>query len=203
MHDYGYLDASPRWDDSCIWRPVARALSTLPRGSRVFELGCGNGVAASRMHSMGFDVTAVDQSWSGVEAARRAYPGPRFEQGSTDDEDEQLAVRFGTFDALVSIEVVEHCYSAEHFAECCSELLLPGGLLVLTTPFHGYLKNLALAVTGKLDAHFEATRTGGHIKFFSERTLRELFAGWKIERIERAGRIAPFAKSMILVARKP
>jgi hypothetical protein len=42
------------------------------------------------------------------------------------------------------------------------------------TEFHGYLKNLVLAATGKIDAHFSALHDGGHIKFFSVNTLSRL-----------------------------
>ena len=202
MHDYGYPDASPRWQDDYVWAPVRRELAALPSGARVIELGCGNGVAASRMHALGLQVTAVEPSPSGIAAARAAFTGPRFELGSAD---ERLAERLGTFDAVVSIEVIEHCLLAQRFARCCFELLEPGGLLVLTTPYHGYVKNLALAVTGKLDAHFEATRDGGHIKFFSTATITQLLtdAGFTGIRVARVGRIAPLAKSMIVTARKP
>jgi 2-polyprenyl-6-hydroxyphenyl methylase/3-demethylubiquinone-9 3-methyltransferase len=39
----------------------------------------------------------------------------------------------------------------------------------VTTPYHGYVKNLALAVTGQLDRHWQPWRDGGHIKFFFAR----------------------------------
>ena len=34
------------------------------------------------------------------------------------------------------------------------DLLEPGGLAIISTPYHGYLKNLALAASGKLDSSF-------------------------------------------------
>jgi hypothetical protein len=39
----------------------------------------------------------------------------------------------------------------------------------VSTPYHGYHKNLGLALSGKMDAHFTALWEGGHIKFFSIR----------------------------------
>ena len=60
-------------------------------------------------------------------------------------------------------------------------------------------------LTGRFDAHFTALWEGGHIKFFSIKTLTELFArhGLRDIQIVRVGRIPPLAKSMVLVARKP
>jgi 2-polyprenyl-6-hydroxyphenyl methylase/3-demethylubiquinone-9 3-methyltransferase len=84
-------------------------------------------------------------------------------------------------------------------------LLEPGGLLIASTPFHGYWKNLALALTGKMDRHFTALWDHGHIKFWSEDTFRRLLeeAGFQDVRFQRVGRIPPLAKSMIAIARKP
>jgi 2-polyprenyl-6-hydroxyphenyl methylase/3-demethylubiquinone-9 3-methyltransferase len=66
------------------------------------------------------------------------------------------------------------------------------------------LKNLALAVAGKWDDHLTALWDGGHIKFFSERTLGLLLqeAGFKEISFIRVGRIPPLAKSLVAVVRK-
>jgi 2-polyprenyl-6-hydroxyphenyl methylase/3-demethylubiquinone-9 3-methyltransferase len=81
----------------------------------------------------------------------------------------------------------------------------PGGLAIVSTPYHGYFKNLAMAITGKLDAHFTALWDHGHIKFWSMKTLCSLFseAGFLETRFLRVGRIPIIAKAMIAVARKP
>ena len=79
-----------------------------------------------------------------------------------------------------------------------------GGGVIVSTPYHGYLKNLAMAVTGKMDAHFTALWDHGHIKFWSVRTLTILLeeAGFRDLRFLRVGRIPPLAKSMIAIARR-
>jgi 2-polyprenyl-6-hydroxyphenyl methylase/3-demethylubiquinone-9 3-methyltransferase len=201
--EYEYPNATRRWNDDYVWNAVARELVRVtPPSRRVFELGCGNGVSAARMKALGFDVTAVDPSTGGVAAASAADPSIAFAVGGVDD---PLGERFGRFPVVVSIEVIEHCYSPKRFAECVLELLEPGGHLILTTPYHGYLKNLTLALAGKMDSHFGALWEGGHIKFFSRKTVRELLvnAGFEVLRIDRVGRVAPLAKSMVVTARRP
>jgi 2-polyprenyl-6-hydroxyphenyl methylase/3-demethylubiquinone-9 3-methyltransferase len=82
----------------------------------------------------------------------------------------------------------------------CRRALKPGGALILSTPYHGYWKNLALAVTGKLDDHFTALWDGGHIKFWSRGTLAQLLeeAGFRVERFVGVGRLPFLWKSMIV-----
>jgi len=105
----------------------------------------------------------------------------------------------------VSTEVVEHCYAPRLWASAAFTALRPDGLLIGSTPYHGYLKNLALATTGKLDAHFTALWDGGHIKFWSRRTLSSLLveAGFEIVAFRGAGRWPWLWKSMLIAARKP
>ena len=80
-------------------------------------------------------------------------------------------------------------------------LIAPGGIGVASTPDHGYLKNLALALAGKMDSHFTALWDGGHIKFFSMTTLGALLRelGAKEINFKRVGRIPHLAKSMIAI----
>jgi 2-polyprenyl-6-hydroxyphenyl methylase/3-demethylubiquinone-9 3-methyltransferase len=61
----------------------------------------------------------------------------------------------------------------------------------VTTPFHGYYKNLALAITGKYDKHWHPLRDYGHVKFFSHKTLSALFEeqGFAVRNYVRVGRI--------------
>ena len=91
-------------------------------------------------------------------------------------------------------------YAATLFA-----LLEPGGTAIVSTPYHGYWKNLALALSGKMDAHFTALWDYGHIKFWSVATLTRLLAeaGFVDIRFQRVGRIPALAKSMIAIARRP
>jgi 2-polyprenyl-6-hydroxyphenyl methylase/3-demethylubiquinone-9 3-methyltransferase len=85
------------------------------------------------------------------------------------------------------------------------ELETPGGRVVLSTPSYGYLKNLALALSGWMDQHFTALWDGGDIKFWSVKTLSLLLekAGFENVRFEFAVRFYPLAKSMIAIAWRP
>lgn len=168
-------------------------------GKRVFEVGCGDGEFAAVLAQRGYAVTAIDPSESGVRHANMKWPHLAIHQRSDQDD---LAAEFGTFPFVMSFEVIEHVYAPRMFLRRIHDLLMPGGRAIISTPYHGYLKNLVMAATGALDNHFQAAADHGHIKFFSVPTLCALMRECGLEplSVHRAGRIAPLAKSMVIVA---
>jgi len=174
----------------------------LPAGERrLFELGCGNGSVAHELARRGWDVTGVDPSLEGIAQAQRAHPDLKLYGGSAYDD---LAVRYGQFPVVLSLEVVEHVYFPRQYAATVFSLLQGGGTAILSTPYHGYWKNLALALSGKLDRHFTALWDHGHIKFWSMKTLAELLreAGFTDIHFHQGEGIPALAKAMIAVARR-
>ena len=104
---------------------------------------------------------------------------------------------------MVSTEVIEHLFSPHLLPVFARGMLAPGGVLILTTPYHGYLKNLLLSLFGKWDHHHTALWHGGHVKFWSRATLSTLLEGNGFELIafHGVGRIPLLWKSMVLVAK--
>jgi 2-polyprenyl-6-hydroxyphenyl methylase/3-demethylubiquinone-9 3-methyltransferase len=200
--DYRYADAELNSSHVYLVPAMLRALEEAQPPStsrRVFDLGCGNGSVAAQIAAAGFHVVGADPSDEAIAHARRAFPKLQLHQRSAYDD---LSQEFGRFPAVMSMEVIEHVYYPRRLLRTAYSLLEPGGVLLLTTPYHGYLKNLLLAVTGRLDSHFDALTDNGHIKFFSPATLRQMAqeVGFRDIRIEHIGRIAPIAKSMLLRA---
>ncbi len=165
---------------------------------RVLDLGCGNGSMSAAIGQHGFTVTGMDHSASGVAAARRNFPAFRFEQ---QDLAEPLPDEHAqAYDAVVSTEVIEHMLLPRRLVDNALQALRPGGLLILSTPFHGYFKNLVIALTNGFDAHWHPLRDFGHIKFFSTATLNLLLTECGLTRLETrmAGRFYPLSKSMVV-----
>ena len=172
----------------------------------VLDLGCGNGWIARCLLDAGIDVYGVDASISGVEIANGLAPGRFFQ---LDVQSGQLPVELDSisFKTVISTEVIEHLYDPRGFLDFANRILTrggqSGGKMVVSTPYHGYLKNLVLALVGKTDSHFTVLWDGGHIKFFSRSTLESMLVerGFIVERFEGAGRIPYLWKSMLVAAR--
>jgi 2-polyprenyl-3-methyl-5-hydroxy-6-metoxy-1,4-benzoquinol methylase len=202
--EYRYDNAAASHTEAYLWPPVLRTLERELRGepaARVFDLGCGNGAFVAELARRGYRPIGVDPSSSGIRQAKEASPDLDVYEGSAYDD---LRSIYGQFPAVVSLEVVEHVYAPRSYAATLFQLVEPGGVAIVSTPYHGYWKNFLMAVTGKLDAHFTALWDHGHIKFWSVKTLSQLLqeVGFQKPRFEYGGRIYPFSKSMIAVARK-
>lgn len=180
--------------------PTLTTWLTRRRVKTVLDIGCGNGAVTGSLSQRGFDVSGMDASASGLAIARRAHPELSLFQS---DVEAPLPDHLqGRFDGVVSIEVIEHLLRPRLLLERAREALRPGGVLIVSTPYHGYLKNMALALTNRFDNHWHPLRDYGHIKFFSEHTLTRLCQDqhFRVTGIKRAGRIPVFAKSIIVCA---
>lgn len=143
----------------------------------ICDLGCGNGYLAGQLGTRGYKVLGIDASATYIKFARERHGGPlvQFEQALIDhDLASRLLSTTAPFGLVVSSDVIEHLYNPLAFLEAAHMMLRPGGTEVIGTPYHGYLKNLAISLTGKSDAHHGVHWHGGHIKFFSPASLRNM-----------------------------
>jgi 2-polyprenyl-3-methyl-5-hydroxy-6-metoxy-1,4-benzoquinol methylase len=180
---------------------VPAVLRALPRGKvRVLDLGCGNGALTARIHQAGKEVTGIDFTPSGIERARQTNPGVEF---LVHDLNEPLPDSLqNRFDVVVSAEVIEHLFLPGTLFTRCREALGDRGQAIITTPFHGFWKNLAIVITGKSDNHWNPMADYGHIKFFSRRTLKELARqnGFEPVSVTGAGRVPLLSATMVMTA---
>ena len=181
--------------------PGLLAMLGQPRGP-VLDLGCGNGSVARALIAQGYDVYGVDASESGISIANAKSPG-RFFVLDVSAGELPVALASTRFEVVFSTEVIEHLYDPRGFIAFARRILASGGDFIVSTPYHGYLKNVALAIAGKLDAHFTVLWDGGHIKFFSRKTLELMLReqGFEVTGFAGAGRLPWLWKSMLVKAR--
>ncbi|MFP6606245.1 MAG: class I SAM-dependent methyltransferase [Myxococcota bacterium] len=195
-YDYRHT-SGPRVHHDYLIPALEKLLPDPVTHPRLLDLGCGHGSLANYLRQKGFTVTGIDSSKSGLAVAKAEYPECNFHYAALDEL--PLEGMAGSFDVAVSLEVIEHLFHPRDLLTAARFCLVPGAPFILTTPYHGYLKNLALALSGGFDRHFSAKRDGHHIKFWSVATLSSLLEseGWKQPSFSFAGR-APFLwKSML------
>lgn len=171
-------------------------------GLRLCDLGCGNGGMTGRLFDAGFrNITGIDSSPSAIEFAKMKVPSGSFLVADLTFEPPPEMSR--AFDIVVCTEVVEHLYLPKQLPRLAAKLLKPGGCLVVSTPYHGYFKNLAIALLNKSDWHFQPWYDGGHIKFWSKKSLGDMLVTEGFTDLEwrGAGRVPYLWKSMVVAAR--
>jgi 2-polyprenyl-3-methyl-5-hydroxy-6-metoxy-1,4-benzoquinol methylase len=187
--------------EAYLWRHILGLCAEL-HARRILDIGCGNGALCHELASHGYEVVGCEPCAEILHSAQREAAGLVFHTLGVDDD--PSGVGNESFDVAIATEVIEHLVKPFNLPRFAKQLLRPGGHLIISTPYHGYLKNLFLALTNSWDAHLSPFWDGGHIKFWSYKTLSQLLneSGFHIVRFIGAGRLPFLWKSMIMVAQK-
>ena len=202
---YGWDSAGAPESSGYIAPMVLKILKRIG-AARVLDLGCGNGDLCGQLARAGHDVVGVELDAEGVRIARQANPEVPFHNYGVHDDPQLLLQRENDhlFDAVVSTEVIEHLYAPHLLPAYAREVLVPHGHLILSTPYHGYAKNLLLSLFNHWDQHHTPLWHGGHIKFWSEATLTRLLedSQFHVTGFNGVGRLPYLWKSMVITARR-
>lgn len=193
------IDVSASDDEPTFAARVAAALAVIgTQPSRILDYGCGSGGAVRKFVDAGHLAIGVDISDSGIDLARRKVPEARFELLEAGS---KLPFADGSFDVCYSSEVIEHLFDVQEFLLEVHRVLTPDGVVILTAPYHGWIKNIVIA-TYDFDRHFDPY--GPHIRFFSRKSLTKSLAdaAYEVTGFRGIGRRWPVWKSMFVTARK-
>jgi 2-polyprenyl-6-hydroxyphenyl methylase/3-demethylubiquinone-9 3-methyltransferase len=167
------------------------------RRTRVLDVGCGEARLTAELVRTGFAAVGVDVAEEPLRRARRAHP----------DLDLRVVPVTGvwplqdaSFDVVWAGETIEHIADTAAWLSELRRVLRSGGSLLLSTPDHGRVAMLALALSGRrFDAHFNPR--ADHLRFYTRRTLSHLLADFGFEDIEvRAAGGIPGARRVLLAS---
>ena len=145
-------------------------LEHVQAGETVLDLGCGAGEFSAALAQAGATPVCVDVAREALRRAGERVPGLDLRLWG---ENEPLPLQDGSVDIVWAGEVIEHVVDVAPWLSEVRRVLRPGGKLLLSTPHHGPLTLLRLALSPRRFAqHFEPR--SDHVRFFSPRTLRAL-----------------------------
>lgn len=166
---------------------------------KILDIGCGNASLFMYLSDLNIQMVGIEPSDSGIIIARKISNATFYQMGVYDD---PAIIAENSFDIVVSTEVIEHLFYPRELLRFAKAKLKPGGKLVLTTPYHGYMKNLLLSLFDMWDKHHTVLWDGGHIKFWSKSSLSKLLKeeGFEVNEFIGCGRIPYVWKSMLMTA---
>jgi SAM-dependent methyltransferase len=184
---------------------IGHALASTPPGGRLLDLGCDDGANTQRFASVARAAEAHGVEVVAERAALARERGVDVVEASLDD---PLPYEDGSFDVVVSNQVIEHLADTDRFVSEIRRVVRPGGLAVTSTenlaswhnigalvfgwqPFS--LTNVSFARRGlgnPFAVHRDgepAEKTWEHLRVFAHRGLRELFEAHGFKTITVAG----------------
>ncbi|MFC2049412.1 class I SAM-dependent methyltransferase [Chlamydiota bacterium] len=129
------------------------------QGRTVLELGCGEGIGATLLAESAISYTGIDLDDAAILSARQNLTGEKFKFIY----DDFMGKKLGSFQTVVSLDVVEHIYP-EHEAvyfETILKNLTQDGIAIVGTP------NITAAPYASKASNL------GHVNLFSQARLKE------------------------------
>ena len=197
--EYNFNNELAECSHSYLTLPLFKLLNK-NTNKKILDVGCGNGYLVRLLIEKGYDAYGIDASVSGINIAKKFY-SDRFFLHNIENQDLPYSLNKMKFDTVISTEVIEHIFSPVKFVEWIKSLLRSSqGQVIISTPYHGYLKNVIIAGLNKWDDHHTVLWEGGHIKFWSRKTLTKLLTehGFVNIKFYGCGRIPLLWKSMII-----
>jgi 2-polyprenyl-3-methyl-5-hydroxy-6-metoxy-1,4-benzoquinol methylase len=175
-----------------------KEIKKYPGIKKILDVGCGDGRISKALKEAGFNVVGLDISRTAIEKAKQNFRGIDFLVASPE---EKLPFEDENFDSVYCTEVIEHLYDTAVALKEITRVLKKEGLLFISTPYHGFLKNLLITIFG-FEKHFDPL--GSHIRFFTKDALVKLLEeeGFFVEKIHYLGRFFPIWMDIVILAKK-
>lgn len=161
--------------DPC--EPSGLLNAMMPSGVRVLDVGCGTGVN-TLLANQGRDNHIVgiepDSERAGIARSR----GLDVHTGLLEGE---LQAALGTFDVVMSVDVLEHTVAPAAFLETIRGSLRPGGLLLLSVPNVAHWSVRWMLLWGRFDYEAAGIMDATHLRWFTAATLVRLLQSQNFE----------------------
>src|SRR5262249_48573153 len=174
LHRYGEMDGQARAD----------LVGKIPAGARaVLDVGCSRGATAKVLRDAGVSTVVGIEPDAGdaAEASRACDRVLALPLGAVAAQDFS-----GAFDAILFGDVLEHLADPSDALLQVRPWLSSRGVIVASVPNLGHWSIVADLLAGRFDYIPYSILSGTHIRFFTRKTLNDLFeaCGYRIESIE-------------------
>ncbi len=116
-------------------------------GLEILDVGCGGGLICEPLCRLGAAVTGIDASEKNIGVAGNHAGRVGLDIDYRHAAAEELVAEGRSFDAVLSLEVVEHVADVGAFVAACCGMVRPGGIAVFAT-LNRTAKSFVFAVVG-------------------------------------------------------
>ncbi|KAJ2359089.1 Hexaprenyldihydroxybenzoate methyltransferase, mitochondrial [Coemansia sp. RSA 2618] len=164
-------------------------------GLRAVDVGCGGGLAAESLARLGLRVLGIDAARENVEIARLHQTKDLALAGSDALEYRQITAEQlladtsnrGNFDAVVSLEVIEHVTDPFTFVRSLVELARPGAPIIVSTMNRTPISYLVDIAVPEYLTRMVPRGTHEHGKFIKPEELRLMLRACGAEMLDVRG----------------
>jgi SAM-dependent methyltransferase len=140
---------------------LLRLMAERAPGRRLLEVGCGAGFFLKTAARAGWQVEGIELS---DEASR--FASERLQLPIRRERAEDAPIAAGSFDAAAMFDVIEHLFDPRSVLTAIARALVPGGLVVISTPNYDSASRHLLGVDWAVLSPLE------HVYYFTEKSLR-------------------------------
>jgi len=205
LHAYDVSCHEPTRENRKIYAAILGWIDAL-KPSSVLEVGSGVGMLGHAIAERGIRYVGLEPDVGQREYCRKHYPRLNIIDASCYDPPEKYGL--GEFDLAFSTDVVEHLYLPKRLVSFEKAHVRQNGHVLTCTPeFGSYWKNCLYSLFNKWDTVHSPLWDGGHIKFFSRKSMRRIFEDQGFVDFQwstvRNVNIPVLPMSMICVCRRP
>lgn len=173
----GLAPPDARLREAFLLERVGAMSEHLGHPPRVLDVGCGEGHFSAVLMHEGVEVEAIDVA---AEPLRRALVrAPELDVRLVEPEGE-LPFEDSSFDVVWAGEVIEHVADTSRWLSELRRILRSSGTLLISTPDHGPLTRLRLALSRSAFEERLNPRSD-HLRFYTRRGLAGLYADFGFE----------------------
>ena len=144
----------------------------------ILDVGCGNGWIAKYFLPKGKNVISMDIALKNPAQVLKENPAENHAAVVADAY--FLPFKKNSFDAIIASEVMEHVYDPKLFISSLMEVLKPGGILIITTPYDEKIEYFLCVHCNK------PTPKNAHLHSFNERNVGNFIPeNYKDYRVEK------------------
>jgi 2-polyprenyl-3-methyl-5-hydroxy-6-metoxy-1,4-benzoquinol methylase len=146
--------------------------TAIPRSSAVLDAGCGKGDFLRHLHAQRPDLKLTGLDLTANENTNEI----RYLQGDV------MSLDPGSFDAVVSLAVIEHIPDVTDFVQRLYSFVRPGGVVaIMTVNESGLLYRLARATRPAMPITFNRLYSAHHVHHFTRQSLESLLRSYGAE----------------------